>query len=631
MEKRLSLQKSLQIYIFLKNKRLSTALFALLKENAFPAYEVQNLSLMPLFLSETKTHIFISEKMRDPELLALQKAYPETTYIQLAQTDKKENELAAIAYSLILGAVQEPIYPQDELKGAAKIHKALLEGRVSKKIPGFSISTISLPSKQINGDFFEFYEPSSDLLDLVISDVMGKGIEAALIGVSIKMRLHSLVKPFYATKLFNKKDFWHEAAPEIEEILTYLHAETADQLSYLEYFATLFYGRFNKAKRVFEFLDLGSTKPIHVSRKTDQASFLEGDNLPLGVRAKETFNKKFVTYEKGDFFIFYSDGITEAKNPAGIAFGRENLRELILENSHLNSKELAEKCKSVLYAFTKSASFEDDFTLLVIHVDEILEEKAAKKTVTFRSCLTQLEVLREHIAHFLHKTPGDTKKLVHQLQLALNEVFCNICKHGYKNDPLKSITIECTLREEGVIFDVLDQGAPFNPDHLMPPNFSGQEASGFGWYITSSLVEEMSYIPKKRESSFNHLRLFKKYLQGARHMEFECAIQGSILVITPKNSSLDAQEATVFKEIVITKIGEANAKGVILNLEHVHFIDSAGLGSLLSILRGVNAKGIDLKLVHLNEEMHTMLKLVKMNRIFDIYDDKEKALAAFGQ
>jgi anti-anti-sigma regulatory factor len=48
-------------------------------------------------------------------------------------------------------------------------------------------------------------------------------------------------------------------------------------------------------------------------------------------------------------------------------------------------------------------------------------------------------------------------------------------------------------------------------------------------------------------------------------------------------------------------------------------------------LRGVNAKGIDLKLVHLNEEMHTMLKLVKMNRIFDIYDDKEKALAAFGQ
>jgi anti-sigma B factor antagonist len=90
---------------------------------------------------------------------------------------------------------------------------------------------------------------------------------------------------------------------------------------------------------------------------------------------------------------------------------------------------------------------------------------------------------------------------------------------------------------------------------------------------------------------------------------------------------LDAGNTAEFKRDM-SPVLEANAK-VVLDLSRLRFIDSSGLGSFLSFLRKVNAKGGDLKLCAMSPQVRTVIELVRMHRIFDIYVRKEDAVRAF--
>ncbi len=85
---------------------------------------------------------------------------------------------------------------QKELKIGARIHEKLLMDDVPKDIPGVVIDAISLPSKEIDGDFFEFYRQSDSVFDLNIGDVMGKGLAAALVGTAVKTQIKYYALPF---------------------------------------------------------------------------------------------------------------------------------------------------------------------------------------------------------------------------------------------------------------------------------------------------------------------------------------------------------------------------------------------------------------------------------------------------
>lgn len=112
-------------------------------------------------------------------------------------------------------------------------------------------------------------------------------------------------------------------------------------------------------------------------------------------------------------------------------------------------------------------------------------------------------------------------------------------------------------------------------------------------------------------------------------MKFSHDIKDQILVITLQEINLDATNSPSFKEGVLNLIQTTGLIKLVLDLSHLQFIDSSGLGCFLSIQRRLAPQSGVLKLAHLNKPIHTMFEIVSMHRIFDIFPSVEEAIQSF--
>jgi anti-anti-sigma factor len=519
---------------------------------------------------------------------------------------------------------------RDELELAARIHETLLLGYIPRNMTEFSIDATTIPSKQVDGDFFDFYRPSSQVLDIVSGDVMGKGISAALVGTAVKTQLLRFAVPFSQVQSFTRERLWQDDLLSPQEIIQNVHNVICKQLIDLEYFVSLFYGRFHLQKKTFTYVDCGSVKPLHFRKKTNDAISLSGSNLALGVIAKETYLPYQTTFEKGDVFVFCSDGVTESRSPNKEIYGFDRLISIIEKNAHLEVQEILTIIKESVIQFAKKIHFDDDLTIIVIKIlsDEIAPN-STEKEAKFSSDLSQLSALRDFIKKICINAKGNSGRLLEQLQLAINEAFCNIVKHSYKGKPGQIIIVNGELQKEGILIEISDQGPPFNPSQIPEPSLAGDKDDGFGWFIIKAIADHISYVGKKSETGWNHLRIFKRYFFGENLMEVEHTITENILIIIPKGETLDAKEASTFKEKVTNLISVNNTNLVIFDLHCLQFIDSSGLGSFLSVLRTLNSHGGELKLARMNKPVRTMFELVFMHKIFEIFNSTEEAIKSF--
>lgn len=113
-------------------------------------------------------------------------------------------------------------------------------------------------------------------------------------------------------------------------------------------------------------------------------------------------------------------------------------------------------------------------------------------------------------------------------------------------------------------------------------------------------------------------------------MKFTKEASNGALIIQLKSDHLDARVSRNFKESILKEVEQARLYHVVLDLSDLHFIDSSGLGSFLSILRVLNTKGGDLKLAKLNPSVKSMLEMVRMDKLFEIFITPEQAVKSFG-
>ena len=106
-------------------------------------------------------------------------------------------------------------------------------------------------------------------------------------------------------------------------------------------------------------------------------------------------------------------------------------------------------------------------------------------------------------------------------------------------------------------------------------------------------------------------------------------IQGKVLEITLLNENVDARNSASCKDAILDLINKMGNTKVVLNLTHLQFIDSSGLGALLSIQRSLYSLGGKLKLANLNKSVQTVFEIVSMHRIFEIYPSMEEAIKSF--
>lgn len=519
----------------------------------------------------------------------------------------------------------------EEIQIGALIHRVMLTGEVPHLTPGLNIQALTIPSKEIDGDFFDFYQPIAHLLDIVIGDVMGKGLPAALVGIAVKGELTRFAIPNRVTKIVEEGGFWQEDILTPSAVLSKVLEKTADHLMRLDFFVTLIYARFNIEEKVLSLVDCGSTKPLHYRSREKRCVFIKGSNFPLGFTKEEHYVTQDVAYFPNDLFVFYSDGLTEAFNPSREMFGTERLIKLVEENHHLSSNELVEIIRKRHQDFTRMIGYEDDFSLIIVRIEDMKTTSLLPKIYTgkFFSALREIQNVRKWVSQCVKDVPGEVETFSSELSLAVNEIFSNIVKHGMKGDEGQEIIIRSKRIEHGVAIEIADQGESFDPSLVEEPSLKGYAESGFGLYMVKKLIDEISYTSKSaEESGWNRFELIKYFKIKEESMQLSHYVNDHILTIVLEGDNLDARESSDVKIRIKELIQSTKIKQIVMDLHHIQFIDSSGLGCFLSILRLITDSQGELILSSMTKPVRAVFELVNMHKIFEIYPTNQDAISA---
>jgi sigma-B regulation protein RsbU (phosphoserine phosphatase) len=376
-----------------------------------------------------------------------------------------------------------------EIETGARIQQMLLLGQLPREPRSLRVAALTIPSQQIDGDFYDFVEHDGQRLDVVVGDVMGKGVPAALLGAAIKSHFLRALSHLAASLDRGK-------LPEPEDIVASVHAEVTKQFIGLETFATLCYARFDLGRGMVDFVDCGHTKTIHLRRRLGTSVMLQGDNVPLGFSERERYQQVSVPLDQGDVFFFYSDGVTEAKNEAGEFFGTDRLVKLIETNGQLEPEELIDAVRQAVVAFSRCETFTDDLTCVAVKLEDSAGETSVSHSeLEVLSDLSELGRIRDFVRSFCSDrlSPAMSEVRVSQLELAVTEVASNIMRHAYRGrtDQLVQISVEAFA--DRVWLRLSHTGETFDPKAVGPPAFDGSREGGFGVYIVAHSVDEVRH------------------------------------------------------------------------------------------------------------------------------------------
>jgi sigma-B regulation protein RsbU (phosphoserine phosphatase) len=393
---------------------------------------------------------------------------------------------------------------RQEVQIGSEIQQMLLLGQPPKDCPDLEIAALTIPSQRIDGDFYEFVKHHDRCLDVIVGDVMGKGIPAALLGAATKSHFLRAIGRLMSDSAPGKL-----AAPT--GIVSAVAAAMTKQLIDLESFVTLCYARIDLERYQLDFVDCGHTRTIHLRRDLGTCAFLRGNNLPLGVLEGETYSQVSTPVQPGDVLLFYSDGVTEARNSSGKAFGDQPLAEIVRTNGHLSPRQLIDAVRTAVTTFSQPEAVADDLTCVAVKIGGPPEcPQMTRAELEISSDLAELARVR-HFVYGLRSLVLDSsvsEDRFRELALAVHEAVSNIIIHAYRCQPAQRIRLEADVCTAQVAVRIYDWGEAFDPTLITPPSFDGSRESGFGVYIIAHSVDEVHH--SRDAQGGNCIRLLKR-------------------------------------------------------------------------------------------------------------------------
>ena len=205
-----------------------------------------------------------------------------------------------------------------------------------------------MPHSRVGGDYYDLIEDGNGKIYFCIADVSGKGMAAALLMSNFQAALRTLLR----------------SHTDLETLIHQLNFTLFD-LTKGERFITFFIGEYTKDTGELQFVNAGHNPPVLRDLKTNSVEFLEAGTTILGAFESLPFMEVGRRREMKDFMLhLFTDGLTEAMNPAEEEFGEERFRELVEKNSAQDPSEFHQEFRIVLDKFTAKVPFHDDLTLL---------------------------------------------------------------------------------------------------------------------------------------------------------------------------------------------------------------------------------------------------------------------------
>lgn len=321
-------------------------------------------------------------------LRGIKSDYPDIIRIILSATRDVEQTIDAINTGEVYRFISKPIAPQsfkqiigevvdycllqsERRETMSEIEKRLLQASPPKSLAGATISAMMIPAGHLGGDFADYFVYDDWHMDILIGDVMGKGIRSALVAASLK-QLFAKCLALHDCKITPKVacPYHNYDIGKIDQVLLKVEAMCLESLLALEVFATLNYTRFDFECGKMSLVDCGHPSVIHFQCESHRCRFLRGDNLPLGLIEQPVYYVLTTDIKPGDMLLFYSDGITETQSESGELFGEDRLSALVQTHAHLAPEELLEVIRAQAAAFGGIDRFRDDFTCIVVRIEE---------------------------------------------------------------------------------------------------------------------------------------------------------------------------------------------------------------------------------------------------------------------
>jgi serine phosphatase RsbU (regulator of sigma subunit)/pSer/pThr/pTyr-binding forkhead associated (FHA) protein len=245
---------------------------------------------------------------------------------------------------------QEKRKMDEELAIAREIQQALLPNPI-KTMPFVCGHSLSVPCREVGGDYFDYFDMEGGRLGFALGDVAGKGMAAAL--------LTSMIQGMFCAQTLLDL--------ELPAMISNVNRNLVRRGTGNR-FVTFFFGILDSGGHCV-YTNAGHNPPFLVSRDGSIEELRDG-GMVLGLFAAAQYESRTIQFQPGDHAVLFTDGVLEALNTAGEEFGEERLRALLKEHARASTPEILARLQEAIVAFSANTPQHDDITMMVLGFKE---------------------------------------------------------------------------------------------------------------------------------------------------------------------------------------------------------------------------------------------------------------------
>jgi sigma-B regulation protein RsbU (phosphoserine phosphatase) len=247
---------------------------------------------------------------------------------------------------ILMLELRDKLLARDEIAVARQVQLALLPG-AHPVVPGWSVWSVSRPANDVGGDLVDYIPLDGFRQGVLLGDVAGKGLGAALLSAKLQATLRALVPDAASLDDLGRR------ANDI------FHRDGLDNR-----YATLFFAELEHDSGHVRFLNAGHNPAFAV--RASGIEQLAASSFPLGMLGETEYEEGALDLASGDILLAYSDGLTEARNERGEEFGAERLEALLPALRGLPPAEIGERVLDEVDRFLEGTGLTDDLSLAIV-------------------------------------------------------------------------------------------------------------------------------------------------------------------------------------------------------------------------------------------------------------------------
>lgn len=389
-----------------------------------------------------------------------------------------------------------------------EIGRQIQTGFIPETLPilsGWELSSTFVPARQVAGDFYDAFPVGDEgKFMFLIGDVCDKGVGAALFMVVFR----SLIRSFSLARKPNE-----DTSRYVHSIISTVNNYICDTHDRENMFATLFLGLVDPEKGNLYYVNAGHDVPFMINATGKIKYKLDPTGPAMGLMSDADFEVENLMFDEGDILLSYTDGVIDSRNSTGESFSEEKLISCITQ-PFSSVLSLVSHVELQIREHIQQTDQFDDIAILCVRRD--LKNQPRQHAIRSTSKLENLPLLRQFIEK-ASKELDVPESETFSFKLSLDEIFTNICTHGYPEDAPGPVKLSLMSDDGKVVLTIEDQGKTFDsseiPEVDQDEDLDDRAIGGLGLFLVGEMMDSVEY--ERTNDGKNRTVLIKAYEEGA--------------------------------------------------------------------------------------------------------------------